>query len=306
MELTGATVAVTGATGFIGRNIVRCLQERGAHVVGVVRSPHKVPSLAASGVELRRADLGDVDSLAAGFAGCDAVISNAGLIGLGDRSAAELIATNVQGTRNVVDAMERAGVSRVVLTSSATAYHPRRDHFYREDCALRSAGPLTHRFNAYAVSKAVGETAAWELAEERGLQLTTIRPHAVHGAFDNHSLMSWMKWLNGGPVGLWVKRLQYPSVYAGDLADAFARALEHEVSIGRAYNITGEPDVHDFWALLDAWKAAGAHVPAVVVPLPVPMRRRYDITRATTDLGWSNRPLADGFAEILALEAAEA
>src|SRR5262245_11042771 len=68
MTLRGARIAVTGATGFLGRYIVDALLARGAHVIGVVRNPGRVPELAARGVELRKADLAERDRLAAGFA----------------------------------------------------------------------------------------------------------------------------------------------------------------------------------------------------------------------------------------------
>ena len=69
MELRGTTVAVTGATGFLGRYIVRSLLERGARVVGVVRNPDKGRDLAAAGLSsLGRAEshvLGTVDQVRA-------------------------------------------------------------------------------------------------------------------------------------------------------------------------------------------------------------------------------------------------
>ncbi len=78
------TVAVTGATGFIGRYLVQALVERGTRVVGVVRSPDKVPALRDHPrVEMRKADLADRAALTAAFDGVDAVISNAGLISIG-------------------------------------------------------------------------------------------------------------------------------------------------------------------------------------------------------------------------------
>src|SRR5690606_4106129 len=95
----------------------------------------------------------------------------------------------------------------------------------------------------------------------------------------------------------------FPSVYAGDLAEATMRMLERSVAVGRAYNVAGTEDT-DFWALYEGWRAAGGPAPAVVLPVPVPLRRRFDLTRVTTDLDWSNRPLVDGFRETLALEAA--
>src|SRR5712692_8162136 len=83
MELKGKNIAVTGATGFLGRYIVDVLLERGAHVIGVVRNPDRVPELARRGVELRKADLAQRDRLAAGFSGADAVVSNAALFSVG-------------------------------------------------------------------------------------------------------------------------------------------------------------------------------------------------------------------------------
>ncbi len=77
---------MTGATGFLGRYLVDALLARGAHVIGVVRNPDRVPELAARGVELRQADLAERDRLARGFAGAQAVVSNAALFSLRNRS----------------------------------------------------------------------------------------------------------------------------------------------------------------------------------------------------------------------------
>src|SRR5213594_1158063 len=102
MELGGAAVAVTGATGFLGRYVVDALLARGARVIGVVRNPERVPALAARGVEMRLADL---VALAAGFIGADAVVSNAALFALGNRSWEDHQRANVAGIRNVMEAV---------------------------------------------------------------------------------------------------------------------------------------------------------------------------------------------------------
>jgi nucleoside-diphosphate-sugar epimerase len=305
VNLRGARVAVTGASGFVGRYLVRALLERGAHVIAVVRSPSKVPQLHREGITVRAADLSDRDALARAFEGACALLSNAAVVGLGGVSADELAAVNVEGTKNALQAAHDAGVLRVVMTSSAAAYRPKRGHAYAEGDALYDLGDRVGRFKAYSRSKGVAERAAWRLAEQLDLQLTTFRPHAIHGAFDPHGPTLWLPRLMRLPVGVWVKRMAFPSVYAGDLADAACRMLEREVSIGRAYNVTGEPTT-DFWALFEAYRDAGGRVPPVVVPVPVPMRRTYDLRRAAEDLGWSNRPLVDGLRETLALHAADA
>src|SRR5262245_9536432 len=105
MDLAGRRIAVTGATGFIGRYIVQALVARGARVIGVVRSPDKGADL---GIELRRADLGEREDLAHAFAGADAVVSNAAVIALGDVAPADVLRTNVEGTRNVFEAAGEA------------------------------------------------------------------------------------------------------------------------------------------------------------------------------------------------------
>ncbi len=302
LDLSASVVAVTGATGFIGRYIVRALLARGARVVGVVRSPHKVPALAAASVELRRADLSDPAALARGFGGVDAIISNAALVALGRNQRSQLIATNVQGTRNVLQAALSAGVTRLLHTSSAQVYKPKRDHVYTEGDPLRSAGDPALPLSDYSISKAEGERAAWRLAERHGLELSTVRPQAVYGAFDDHSFTAYFKRLMAPRLTVFPTHMRFPSVYAGDLAEAMCRILERPVATGRAYNITNEPGRHTVWDLLRAYRAAGGRVPKVVIPFPVPVRRRFVIERAKQDLDWRNRPFIDGFREMLALE----
>lgn len=306
MELSGATVAVTGATGFIGRYLVRTLLQRGARVIAVVRNPDRVPAMAAAGVILRRADLADRGALIEGLRGADAVLSNAGLIGIGEQGFDALMRSNLEGTRNVLTAAAEAGVRRVVMTSSATVYRPVRGHFYRETDPLRDASDRVTRFGWYAVSKAVAEREAWRLAAEHDLLLSTFRPHAVHGAFDDHGATAWMRRLTSQPVGLWLAGLRFPSVYAGDLAIAACRMIERSHAAGKAYNLANEPDEHTFWDLLRAHRDAGGQASRLVIPLPAPLSRRFDLTLAKADLDFENRPLVEGFREMLALESSGA
>lgn len=302
VDLTGRRIGVTGATGFVGRALVRVLQERGAHVVGVVRNPDRVPQLRADGVELRRADLTDRDSLRSALEGLHALFANAALVSYGQHSKQVLIDTNVRGTENVLHAAADVGVRRVVMTSSASAYRPRSDCSYREDDPLRDRDDRVSRIDYYAVSKGCAERRAWQLARERDLSLTTFRPHQIHGPFDDSSFMLWMRRLMRVPVSLFPTHVYMPSIYVGDLAEVMVRALERPVSEGRAYNAAAEPGTVTYWRLLQAYRKAGGRTARWVLPVPIPIERRYDVSLAKRDLDFENRPLVDGFRQTLLLE----
>ena len=299
MDLRGTRIAVTGATGFLGRYIVDVLLARGAHVIGVVRNPGRVPELAAKGIELRKADLSERANLAAGFAGAAAVVSNAALFALGNQSWAEHERANVDGTRNVMGACKDAGVTRVVQVSSVAVYGLFARGALHEDAP--QLGPDTRRlpWNVYAASKAISEQEAWRLAKEYGIGLTAVRPCTIYGAFDPNFMPMFKRLTNLSvsikPVGM---RMSY--VYAGDVAEGIALALEREQSIGRAYNLTGEGET---WQdMTDAWKAVGGRTPTVALPIPIPLAPAFDNARAKRELGWRPRPLVEGLRETRRLE----
>jgi nucleoside-diphosphate-sugar epimerase len=299
MDLRGKRIAVTGATGFLGRYIVDVLLARGAHVVGVVRNPDRVPELVAKGVELRKADLGEPDRLVAGFAGTDAVVSNAALFALGNQSWADHERCNIEGARNVMGACKDAGVRRVVHVSSVAVYGIFARGRLHEDAP--QLGPDTRRmpWNVYATSKAISEQEAWRLARQHGLELTTVRPCTIYGAFDPN-FMPLFRRISSWPLSVRFVGLRMSYVYAGDVAEGIALVLEQERSIGRAYNLTGDGET---WQdLTEAWRAAGGAIPSLALPVPVPLTPNFDSSRAKHELGWRPRPLADGVREMFAME----
>ncbi|MGH9389157.1 MAG: NAD-dependent epimerase/dehydratase family protein [Vicinamibacteria bacterium] len=299
MHLAKKTVAVTGATGFLGRYIVDVLLTRGARVIGVVRNPARVPELAARGVEFRKADLLERDRLAAAFRGADAVVSNAALYSLGNLSWKEHRRTNVLGTENVFEAIAEAGVKRVVHVSSQAVYAGGRGASLAEDRPMRAESDGPGLIGAYQLSKALSERIAWRLAKERDLELTTVRPGMIYGAFDPN-FMPIFKALLRLPVSVFPALLRVPAVYGGDVAEAIALALEKTISIGKAYNTAGAD--RTMWELARAWREAGGKSPRVQIPVPLPVRQAVDNSRAEAELGWSNRPFVEALRETLALE----
>ncbi|MFI5366751.1 MAG: NAD-dependent epimerase/dehydratase family protein [Candidatus Binatia bacterium] len=305
MQVQDQTIAVTGATGFLGRYIVDVLLKRGAHVIGVVRNPGRVRKLIECGVEMRQADLAEPDRLIEGFKGADAVVSNAALFAvgkmfsLGSSGRQEHHRTNIEGTRNVFEAIAAAGVQRVVHVSSVAVYDRRTQPTISEDHPQLTEQSRRTPINAYQISKALSEQLAWRLATRHGLALTTVRPCAIYGAFDANP-MPIIRRLLALPVTVFPALLHLSLVYAGDVAEAIALALENPLAVGKAYNTTG--DDHALSAFAAAWKSAGGKAPFLTIPLPIPVRQSFDHSRVTADLGWHNRPYVDALRETLALE----
>jgi dihydroflavonol-4-reductase len=107
---------VTGATGFVGWHVARQLLDRGDAVRALARDPSKLREL--DGVEAIRGDLRDADSLKRAVEGCGVVYHVAADYRLWTRDPQDMFRSNVEGTRNLLDAARRAGVERVVYTST--------------------------------------------------------------------------------------------------------------------------------------------------------------------------------------------
>ena len=113
---------VTGGGGFLGSAIVRRLRDRGDQVTALGR--RRYPALEALGIETIQADLSDAAAIERAVAGCDTVFHVAALAGIW--GAWRLYwQINVEGTRNVLSACRRAGVARLVYTSSPSVVFTR-------------------------------------------------------------------------------------------------------------------------------------------------------------------------------------
>ena len=108
---------VTGATGYLGSALVDLLVRRGLPVRATVRRPERASVLPDS-VEQADADLADEEALTRAMAGCEGVFHLAASVG---HSLEQTREANVEGTRRVLRAAARAGVRRVVYTSSSAA-----------------------------------------------------------------------------------------------------------------------------------------------------------------------------------------
>lgn len=180
---------MTGASGFIGSQIVRELLQHGYRVRGTVRSPAKVLEQghlsalpgAAERLALIAADLDEPGSFHQAVSGCQYVIHTASpYVVTVDDPKRELLDPALNGTRSVLAAALNAGhVERVVITSSFAAITDEPDGRFDEGMWNETS---SLRRNPYYYSKTMAERAAWDFAaQEPGFDVISINPTLVIG-----------------------------------------------------------------------------------------------------------------------------
>jgi dihydroflavonol-4-reductase len=175
---------VTGASGFIGGNLVRGLAVAGHRVKALVRSGADLRGIAGVDCELTRGDVGQRPLLEQAMRGCDWCFHVAASYHLWLRDYRPMYAANVEGTRNVLEAAAAAGCRRIVYTSTVGCIslpHASGGQIVPTDEATPvNAAQMS---NHYKRSKWQGEVIARELAA-KGLPVVIVNPSAPIGPFD--------------------------------------------------------------------------------------------------------------------------
>ena len=253
-------VFVTGGTGFVGAHLVRALQQRGDRVTCLVRRPELAERLGWRDVRLVRGDLDDASALRQGLGGAELVFHVAGRIVA--RDAVEFMATNRDGTANVLEAAQEHGVTRFVLVSSLAAAGPTTAAHPIDE--TRHPAPVTD----YGRSKLAAEV----LVRAMPFPWTIIRPPVVYGEWDRGTLKIFQ--LARRPVApVFGDGSQELSViHAADLARALVVASTSPAAEGRVYFATHPATTTSRGLLLACARALGATPPRIVPVPPVVAR----------------------------------
>jgi dihydroflavonol-4-reductase len=169
-------VLVTGGTGFLGRAILERLLENGERAKALARSEASAGALAELGAEPVRGDVLDLEALASAMRDCNVVYHAAGANAFCVRDPSPMFEVNVRGSENVVRAAARAGVERVVYTSSAATLGERKGTVGNEESPHRGSF-----LSDYERSKYEAEHVVLAAAKETGIEVVCVNPASVQG-----------------------------------------------------------------------------------------------------------------------------
>lgn len=269
MENVNATVGgrvpislVTGANGFIGSAVVRRLIRSGHRVRAFVRPNSNPGNLRGLTLDIATGDLTDQSSLRHAIAGCDNLFHIAADYRLWVPEPERMYETNVQGTAIIMEEALRAGVQKIVYTSSVATLKLNGSGVLADE---NGTATLTDMIGHYKRSKFLAEATVLELIESRGLPAVVVNPSTPVGPGD----------IKPTPTGRFIADAvagRMPAyvdtglniVHVDDVANGHLLALEHG-RIGERY-ILGGHNMTLKEILIQIAAIAGGTPPRVCVP----------------------------------------
>jgi|SRR5579884_2466411 len=261
-------VLLTGASGFIGSHVSAALAAEGAEVRAFCRSP---PPLRAMASEWLRGDITDPDAVTRAVEGCRLVVHTAALYSYRRSESALMHAVNVEGTRNVLEASVRAGVGRVLVTSTSATCGP----VPGRPATERDRPPAWELQVPYKRTKLTAERLALT-ASDAGTEVLCVNPTTVVGEHDDQPTPSgkMVRDLVEGRMRAYLPRAGLNVVSVGDVARGHALALARGRA-GQRYILGG-----DDLALREAFGVALRAVGLPAPRWPVPWAGVYGVAVA--------------------------
>jgi nucleoside-diphosphate-sugar epimerase len=227
---------VTGATGFIGGELVRQLAAASFDVVALVRDPERVhgageassSALLHPRVSIVKGDITVKESMREGMAGVDGVFHVAGWYRIGARDKSPSFRINVDGTRNVLELARELAVPKIVYTSSLAVFSNTHGRVVDEN--YRFAGK---HLSVYDLTKWMAHYQVAAPMMKAGLPLVIVQPGAVYGPGDQGPLADVFRMFLRRKLPAVPRGAAYCWGHVGDTARAHVLAMQK----GR----TGEP-----------------------------------------------------------------
>jgi dihydroflavonol-4-reductase len=175
------TTLLTGATGFVGAAVLRCLIAAGHNVRALVRPNSDRRNLSGVDCEIVTGDLAEPASLKPIVRGCETVFHVAADYRIWVPDPEKMKRVNVRGTVDLIRTAAAAGVSRIVYTSSVATLRLRDDGFPADEA---SHAELSDMIGAYKQSKFLAELEVKRWVNDAGIPVVIVKPTAPFGPRD--------------------------------------------------------------------------------------------------------------------------
>jgi nucleoside-diphosphate-sugar epimerase len=221
---------VTGASGFTGGHLARTLKARGHDVRALVRTPDAAGDLAREGIELCPGDLADAAAVQRAADGCDVVYHIAAVYREARHPDDYYRRINVEGTRNVLDAVAR-GAGRVVHCSTVGV------HGDVQSIPATEESPFAPG-DVYQSTKLEGELLARSRIDA-GLPGSIFRPQGIYGPGDRRFLKLFKTIHRGTFRMIGSGDVLYHMTFVSDLVDGITLCGEHPGALGQTFVFGG-------------------------------------------------------------------
>jgi len=257
-------ILILGATGFIGKELVRQLVAKGRPVRLLVRSMGNLPpQLRSAGVEVHVGDMANAEDLKRAMARVKCVVH---LARANVKSWADYRQFEIAATQRVAETALEAGVKRFVYTGTIDSYYAG-----AKAGVITEATPLdpqiAHR-NLYARAKAVSEELLTQMHRERGLPLVIVRPGIVIGRGGSPFHWGVGMWWHEAVCQIWGKgENKLPLVLVEDVARGLIAAMDVPEIQGQSFNLVADPCLTAQEYLDELDRAGGIRVQRLATPV---------------------------------------
>ncbi|MDT8412028.1 MAG: NAD(P)-dependent oxidoreductase [Vicingaceae bacterium] len=241
-------ILITGATGFIGRNLLELISTQTNYIPKnitlISRNLDKFDEHIKNNYKIIKADLNDLESLLAAFKNIDVVINTAAEV----RNQHQLAITNIEGTKNIVNAAITNNVKKIIHLSSVGVVGMQ----YSLNPVLVDENAECNPKNEYERTKLLSENILKEASTSKSFDLIILRPTNVFG--EHHplnALQTILKHISKNKPMLTTKTATYNYVYVKDVAATLVKMIDFHPSQVETYNIGTSMLIKDFINLIN-------------------------------------------------------
>lgn len=278
-------ILVTGATGFIGKAIVRELKNQGHQVTALVRKTSKVEDLKTQNIPMITGDINNPESLRRAFEGQQAIVHTAAYVS--DWGAKQDYIQGIyQGAQNVLEACVSSGVRRLIFFSSVVVFGG------VTDVPINETFPLKPIVGWYTRAKIMAENLIQTYIQSKQLDITIVHPPWVYGEGDRNFIPAMVKGLRGGYMMFFRNggRHAIEINYVGNIADAVAFMIDKPETYGERYILADDPKITFREFVNTIARKIGRPEVKISLPYPLAYLSAACLEAVYRILGIKNRP----------------